>query len=234
MTDPGATQGSGPRFASPGTPYYALIVSGFVSLLLVSNIAATKGIAFGPVLTDGGAFLFPLTYVLGDVLAEVYGFRATRRAIVMGFVVSLLAAVTFTLVASSPGAPGYANQAAFDAVLGVVPRILAASVAGYLAGQLLNALALVAIKRRTAERHLWARLLGSTLVGEAADTIVFCSIAAGAIGILTPGDFVNYVVLGYVYKCLVEVVVMPGTYALTGWLKHHEPTYQPATASQRS
>lgn len=214
-----------PAHADTGRPYYATIVAAFVCLLLVSNIAATKGIQFGPFITDGGVFLFPLTYVLGDTLAEVYGFRATRRAIVLGFGASLLAWFVFWLVMISPGAPGYENQAAFEAVLGVVPRILLASLLGYFAGQLLNALTLVAIKKRTRERHLWARLLGSTLVGEAADTLVFCTIAAGAIGIVTMGQFWNYVVVGYVYKVAVEVAVLPLTYRLVAFLKAREPSY---------
>ncbi|HHW83926.1 MAG TPA: queuosine precursor transporter, partial [Actinomycetales bacterium] len=221
-----------PSFAQTGQPYYPTIVAAFVCLLLVSNIAATKGIQFGPFIMDGGAFLFPLTYVLGDALAEVYGFRATRRAIVLGFAATLVASLTFWLVMISPGAPGYENQAAFEAVLGVVPRILLASLLGYLAGQLLNALTLVRIKARTRERHLWARLIGSTLVGEAADTLVFCAIAAGAIGIQTMGQFWNYVAVGYVYKVAVEVLVLPVTYRLVAFLKRREPSYgSPTTAS---
>ncbi|MDO5494540.1 MAG: queuosine precursor transporter [bacterium] len=217
-----------PAFADTGRPYYAIIVASFVCLLLVSNIAATKGIQLGPFITDGGALLFPLTYVLGDALAEVYGFRATRRAIFLGFAASLVASLTFWLVMIAPGAPGYENQGAFEAVLGVVPRILLASMLGYLAGQMLNALVLVAIKRRTRERHLWARLLGSTLVGEAADTVVFCAIAAGAIGIQNMGQFWNYVLVGYVYKVAIEVLALPLTYRLVAFLKGREPSYASA------
>lgn len=214
-----------PAFAATGSKYYPTIAALFVALLLVSNIAATKGIAFGPILTDGGAFLFPLTYVLGDVLAEVYGLKAANRVIVTGFVMTLIAAGTFQLVMISPGAPDYTNQDAFAAVLGVVPRILLASVSGYLFGQLLNALVLVKVKQRTSEKHLWVRLIGSTVVGEFADTLIFCSIAAGAIGIVTTGDFINYVIVGYVYKTLLEVVLLPITYPVIRWVKRHEPSY---------
>lgn len=212
-------------FAATGSRFYPTIAALFVALLLVSNIAATKGIAFGPIITDGGAFLFPLTYVLGDVLAEVYGLKAANRVIVTGFVMTLIAAATFQLVMISPGAPGYESQAAFEAVLGVVPRILVASVAGYLAGQLLNAFVLVRIKRRFGERHLWVRLIGSTVVGEFADTLIFCSIAAGAIGIVTGGDFVSYVVVGYLYKTLLEVILLPITYPVIRAVKKREPSY---------
>lgn len=208
----------------PGTGrYYPAIVAAFVSMLVISNVAATKGIQFGPLLTDGGAFLFPLTYIFGDVLAEVYGFRAARRAIFLGFSMNLVASLCFYLVLISPAAPGYQNQAAFAAVLGVVPRILLASMCGYLAGQLLNALVVVVMKRRSAQqRRLWARLIGSTVAGEAADTLIFCAIAAPAIGMLTPGDFWNYAVVGYCYKCLVEVLLLPLTYRVIGTLKRRE------------
>ncbi|MEO7124865.1 MAG: queuosine precursor transporter [Nakamurella sp.] len=225
MTEAHRTGAHGPAFASTGSKYYPTIVTLFVALLLVSNIAATKGISFGPILTDGGAFLFPLTYVLGDVMAEVYGLKAANKAIILGFAMTLLAAGTFHLVSLSPGAPGYTNQAAFEAVLGVVPRILLASVCGYLFGQLLNALVVVKVKQRTREKHLWVRLVGSTVVGEFADTLIFCSIAAGAIGIDTTSDFLNYVIVGYVYKTLLEIALMPITYPVIRAVKRREPSY---------
>jgi uncharacterized integral membrane protein (TIGR00697 family) len=205
---------------------YDIIVALFCGLLLISNIGATKLIQFGPIITDGGAFLFPMTYIFGDVMSEVYGFRKARRAIVLGFGLSALASLTFFIVQIAPAADAYENQAAFEAVLGFVPRIVLASLCGFLAGQLLNAYVLVRIKQRTKERHLWARLIGSTLVGELADTVVFCTIAF--YGIITGGDFLNYVVTGYVYKVLVEVVMLPVTYPVIGWVKRHEPDYVPA------
>jgi hypothetical protein len=207
---------------------YDLIVVLFCGMLLISNIGATKLIQFGPIITDGGAFLFPLTYIFGDVLSEVYGFRRARRAIFMGFGLSILASLTFYLVQVAPAADAYENQAAFEAVLGFVPRIVLASLCGFLAGQLLNAYVLVRIKQRTKERHLWARLIGSTLVGELADTVVFCTIAF--YGVITGGDFLNYVITGYVYKCLVEVVMLPVTYPVIGLIKRHEPDYVPGAA----
>src|SRR3954451_8324052 len=165
---------------------YTVVVALFCGLLLISNIAATKLITVvdglpaylgGGIFTDGGALLFPLTYVLGDVLAEVYGMRQARRAIWVGFALSALASVTFLVVGAAPPGPGYANQEAFVAVLGFVPRIVLASLAGYLAGQFLNAYVLVKIKNRTNERKMWMRLVGSTVVGEFADTALFCFIA---------------------------------------------------------
>lgn len=186
----------------------------FVALLLISNIAATKitALGFGPLylVFDGGALLFPLTYVLGDVLAEVYGFARARRVVLLGFLTSLLAAFSFWLVQIAPEGPGYTNQAAFEAVLGFVPRIVAASIIGYLVGQLVNALVLVRIRQRWGANHLWARLIGSTLVGEAVDTVLFCTIAFA--GVIPGNDFLNYVITGYFYKVAIEVFLLPLTY----------------------
>lgn len=226
-----------PRFASRGSTRYDLILALFCVVLVVSNIVATKGIAFGswefsigsvqisPIITDGGAFLFPLAYILGDVISEVYGFRAARRAILMGFGMALLATFTFWLVQQAPPADFYPNQAAYEAVLGVVPQIVLASVAGYLVGQFLNSWVLVKMKARTAEPKLVARLATSTGVGELADTFIFCAIAATAIGISTMGQFWNYFLVGFLYKCLVEFAVMPLTIAVIAWLKKRETSY---------
>jgi uncharacterized integral membrane protein (TIGR00697 family) len=217
-----------PATAKPRTGNYDLIVVLFCGLLLISNIGATKLIQFGPIITDGGAILFPLTYILGDVLSEVYGFKRARRAILMGFGLSVLASLTFYLVQIAPAADAYENQAAFEAVLGFVPRIVLASILGYLAGQLLNAYVLVKIKERTQERKLWLRLIGSTVVGELADTLVFCTVAF--YGVITGGEFLSYVITGYVYKVLIEVVFLPITYPVIALVKRHEPGYVPGAA----
>lgn len=195
----------------------------FCGFLLISNIGATKLIAFGPIITDGGAFLFPLVYILGDVLSEVYGLKAARRAIYTGFALSALAAFTFFLVQVSPAAADYEHQEAFEAVLGFLPRIVIASLAAYFIGQLVNAWVLVRIKERTKEKKLWLRLIGSTFVGEAADTLVFALIAF--YGILTGGEFINYLIFGFVYKVTVEIVLLPVTYLVIGAVKRREPTY---------
>jgi uncharacterized integral membrane protein (TIGR00697 family) len=217
-----------PATAKPRSGNYDLIVVLFCGLLLISNIAATKLIQFGPLITDGGVYLFPLTYIFGDVLSEVYGFRRARRAIFMGFGLSILASLTFFFVQIAPAAEGYENQAAFEAVLGFVPRIVLASLCGFLAGQLLNAYVLIKIKQRTKEKALWVRLIGSTLVGELADTAVFCTIAF--YGVITGGEFLNYVITGYIYKVLIEVVFLPITYPVIGLIKRHEPDYVPGAA----
>ena len=209
--------------------FYDLIAIFFVSFLLLSNIAATKlisvdtPIAGFSLIFDGGAILFPFTYILADVLSEIYGYRAAKRTIIVGFAMSILASAIFYLVQVAPVGPGYENQAAFEAVLGFVPRIVAASVCGYLVGQLLNSKVLVAIKNRFGENHLWVRLISSTLVGELADTTIFCTIAF--YGIITGAQFLNYVLTGYGYKCLLEVVLLPVTYTVIHLLKKAETEY---------
>ena len=220
---------SSPHFAKVSSSLYPPLVAIFVGLLLISNIGAVKLISFsflgiGPLITDGGAFLFPLVYIVGDVLAEVYGWKAARRAILLGFAMSILAAITFFLVQMSPPADGWENQAAFEAVLGFVPRIVLASVLGFVVGQLLNAYVLVWIKERTKEHKLWARLLGSTVIGQFADTLVFCTIAF--YGVITGGDFITYVIVGFVYKTAVEVILLPVTYQVIAFVKRREPTYE--------
>lgn len=221
-------------FATTGSAYYPTLVAIFTGLVLISNVSATKGIAFGPIIgdwsliTDGGFIVFPMTYVIGDVLSEVYGFRATRRAIYIAFVMEAVAAFTFWLTAYLPAADFYTNQAAFEAVVKPFTQLIIAGLAGFIVGQTLNAWVVVRIKARTKEKHLWARLIGSTIVGEFADTVVFCAIAAGAIGISTWRDFITYVALGWVYKTLVEIIVLPVTYRVIAYIKHREPTYQPA------
>lgn len=210
------------KFLPVQRSYYPIVVTLFVTVFIISNINATKGVAIGPLITDGAFFLFPLAYILGDVLSECYGFRAARRAIITGFGAMLLAVVCFYVAIWLPAADFYEGQEAFAAVLGLVPQIVAASLAGYLVGQLLNSWALVKIKQRTGERNLWARLIGSTVVGEFADTLIFCIIAAPVIGVSTAGDFLNYVIVGFIWKTLIEVVVLPITYAVIAWVKRQE------------
>ncbi|HEX9832254.1 MAG TPA: queuosine precursor transporter [Mycobacterium sp.] len=229
-----ATEPEHRGFATTGSAYYPTLVAIFTGLVLISNVSATKGIAFGPIIgdwsliTDGGFIVFPLTYVIGDVLSEVYGFKATRRAIYIAFVMEAIAAFTFWLTAYLPPADFYTNQAAFEAVVKPFTQLIIAGLAGFIVGQTLNAWVVVRIKARTKEKHLWARLIGSTVVGEFADTVVFCAIAAGAIGISTWRDFITYVALGWVYKTAVEIVVLPVTYRVIAYIKRREPTYQPA------
>ena len=212
------------KYATPGSraaatgARYATISAAFVGILLISNVVAVKPIAFGaitlggfslPMVFDGGVFLFPLAYVLGDLLTEVYGLKASRRAILTAFGLALVASLTIFVVQISPPASGWENQEAFAAVLGFVPRIVAASLIAFLIGQLMNAWVLDRMRRRTSGRFLRTRLIASTVVGQLFDTLIFCTIAFA--GVITGIDFVMYVVLGYVVKVLAEVVLLPIT-----------------------
>lgn len=229
-------------FATVASPYYGYLIALFVGVMLISNVTGTKGVLLFPdlsfelwflsmdgLVTDGAFLLFPLAYVLGDVISEVYGFKAMRRVVLSGFAVLALAALSFSLTVQLPPADFYENQDAFEAVAGVIPQFFLAGLAGYVVGELLNSYVLVWMKRRTGERNLWARLLGSTVVGQLADTLVFCTIAAPALGmVLGSGDYWNYVVIGFVWKTLVEAVLLPVTYVVIAWIKKREPSYQAA------
>lgn len=212
-------------YARVGSPYYPVLVAVFTALVVISNIAATKGVAFGPIITDGGFIVFPLTYVIGDVLAEVYGFRAARRAILVGFVMNGLAALAFWATVLLPAADFYPNQEHLANVVGAYTQLIAAGMAGFIVGQTINAWTVVQIKARTREKHLWARLVGSTFAGQLGDTLVFCAIAAPAIGITSLRDFAVYTALGWIYKTAVEVVMLPVTYRVIAYIKRHEPSY---------
>lgn len=201
---------------------YPVLLALFTTIYVLSNIASTKGVQVGPLVTDGAFFLFPAAYVIGDVISECYGFRAARRAVWTGFLAMIIAVSTFYVAILLPAASFYEGQAAFAVTLGLVPRIVVASLSGYAAGQLLNAWLLTLMKDRLGERGLWKRLLGSTVVGEFGDTLIFCLIAAPVIGISTVGDTANYVVVGFVWKTLVEVAVMPITYLVIRRIKAHE------------
>ena len=211
------------RFATSPGGLYPYVVALFVALLLISNIGAVKLIELGPIITDGGAILFPLVYIVGDILSEVYGFKAARRAIIMAFAMSILAAITFYLVQLAPPASDWGNQEAFEAVLGFVPRIVLASVIAFVVGQLLNSYVLVKIKERTSEKNLWLRLMGSTAVGQFVDTLIFCTIAF--YGVITGGEFLNYLIVGYLYKSAVEFTLLPVTYRVISAVKRAEPSY---------
>jgi queuosine precursor transporter len=221
-------------YAETGSAYYPVLVAVFTGLVLISNVTATKGVAFGPIIggwsiiTDGGFIVFPLTYVIGDVLSEVYGFRAARRAIFIGFAMQALAAFAFWVTIYLPAAGFYTNQASFEAVVRPFTQLIIAGLSGFIVGQTINAWVVVVIKAHTKEKHLWARLVGSTFAGQLGDTLVFCSIAAGAIGISTFGDFVTYAALGWIYKTAVEVVMLPITYRVIAYIKKREPTYRAA------
>lgn len=225
--DTAARDAPTPGLATVGSRYYPVLVAAFTALVIISNVTATKGVALGPIITDGGFIVFPLSYVIGDVLAEIYGFRAARRAILVAFAMNALAALAFWATVYLPAADFYPNQEHLANVVGAYTQLIFAGMAGFIVGQTINAWTVVRIKARTRERHLWARLVGSTFAGQLGDTVVFCAIAAPAIGITSARDFGVYTALGWIYKTGVEVVMLPVTYRVIGYLKRREPTYTP-------
>lgn len=222
-----ATGDAHARYIPVRAGLYPVFLAAFVVVFVISNITASKGVTIGPLVTDGAFFLFPIAYIIGDVLAECYGFKATRVAIWTGFASALVAVLAFYVAIWLPAADFYENQEAFSTVLGLVPQIVAASLAGYAVGQLLNAWVLTTMKNRNANAPLWQRLMGSTVVGEFGDTLVFCLIAATAIGISTVSDLVNYVIVGFVWKTAMEAVLLPVTYRVVAWVKKREMPVKP-------
>lgn len=202
----------------------------FVAVLLISNIASTKIVDFGPFAFDGGTLLFPLAYIFGDVLTEVYGFARSRKVIWLGFGAAFLLAVVLMAVDALPPANDWAaNQNAFHAILGLTPRIVTASLVAYFVGEFVNAYMLAKMKIWLAGKKLWVRTIGSTLIGEALDTAIFCAIAF--YGVLPNELLVTIFVSNYIFKVGVEVVATPATYAVVSWLKkaEHEDYYDTKT-----
>jgi uncharacterized integral membrane protein (TIGR00697 family) len=217
-----------PKFASIGSPYFGILLAFMAVVLILSNIGASKGVAIGPIITDGGFFLFPLAYILGDVISEVYGFRVARKAIIATFALSVFASLCYWIIIALPGFDdefGITKQAALEGALGPVPQIVLASLLAFLAGQTLNSWILVKMKARTGEKSLWSRIMSSSVAGEFVDTLIFCSIAASVIGISDFAGFMNYVVVGFLYKTLVEFLFVPLTALVIGHIKKREPSY---------
>jgi hypothetical protein len=200
--------------------YFDIIMALFVAVLLISNVASAKILDFGPFTFDGGTVLFPLSYIFGDVLTEVYGYRRSRRVIWTGFGCAALMAAVFAFVGALPPAAGWENQAAYDAILGWTPRIVLGSLLGYWAGEFSNSTVLARLKVITNGRWLWTRTIGSTLVGEGVDTLIFATVAF--FGVL-PADLLTVLIVSnYVFKVGVEVLATPATYAVVAFLKRTE------------
>lgn len=209
-----------PQLATRAYRYLELIMAAFVAVLLISNIASTKFVQLGPFAFDGGTILFPISYIFGDVLTEVYGYRATRRVIWVGFAAAACMAGVFALEGVLPPAEGWTHQEAYRAILGSTPRIVLASLVAYWAGSFSNAWLLARIKVWTGGRWLWMRTIASTLLGEGVDTLLFVAIAflgAQPLALLTRTLFSNYV-----FKCGVEALLTPLTYRIVNGLKRAE------------
>lgn len=200
--------------------YFAPLAMLFVAVLLVSNIAAQKLFRLGPFVFTAGILLFPISYIFGDVLTEVYGYARSRQVIWTGLACNLLMAVVLSIAVWLPPAQGWPLQEQFAAVLGMVPRIVVASMIGYWAGEFANSYVLAKMKVRTAGRHLWMRTIGSTLIGEGVDTVIFALIAF--YGVLPGGVLLRAIISGYIFKVAYEAVATPITYAIVGFLKRVE------------
>ena len=208
------------RDAYPGHRYFAFIASAFVATLLISNIAAQKLIPVGPFVFTGGILLFPITYVFGDVLTEVYGYARTRQIIWAGFGANALMAAFLALVVALPAAPGWELQEAYAVALGLVPRIVVASIIGYWAGEFANSFVLAKLKVATEGRRLWVRTIGSTVVGQGVDTAIFTVVAFA--GVLPASVLFTALWSGYLFKVVYEAVATPVTYLVVYRLKAAE------------
>lgn len=202
--------------------YFDILVALFVSVLLISNIASTKILTLWKFTFDGGTILFPLSYIFGDILTEVYGFRRSRRVIWLGFLSALLMSAVFFIVQILPPAAEWPYQSDFEHILGFVPRIVGASLIAYFAGEFSNSVILSKLKIITRGKYLWTRTIGSTLVGQGLDTVIFCMVAF--YGTVSAQVLMAVILSNYIFKCAVEIFFTPLTYAIVKWLKNRENT----------
>jgi uncharacterized integral membrane protein (TIGR00697 family) len=222
-------------FTVPSYRFLPFVASVFVTCLIVSNIIAVKIASFGSLPLIGPLFLpvavivFPISYIFGDVLTEVYGYARARQVIWIGFGCNLLAVAGIWAGGLLPGAPFWnagiyispqAAQAAYEAILGFTPRLLAASFAAYLAGEFLNSYVLAKLKVATAGKWLWLRTISSTLVGQLADSGLFIAIAFA--GVVPPSALGRLIVTQWLFKCAYEAAATPLTYVVVDFLKRCE------------
>jgi queuosine precursor transporter len=202
--------------------FFTLITGLFVAVLLISNIASSKIVSLGSFAFDGGTILFPISYIFGDILTEVYGYRKSRQVIWIGFGSAVLMTVVLAIVGYLPSAPDWPNQAAYSAILGSTPRIVAGSLLAYFAGEFSNSFVLAKMKLLTKGRWLFTRTIGSTIVGEGVDTLIFVLVAFG--GIYSTSTILAIILFNYIFKVGFEIIVTPLTYAIVGFLKKTEKT----------
>ena len=199
------------------SPRFVTVTALFVTALVTSNIIAVKLFTLGSLVLPAAGILFPVTYILGDVLTEVYGYARARRVIWLGFGCNFLAVVVIWAAGALPAAEFWENQGAWDAILGLAPRILAASFLAYLVGEFANSYVLARMKVATAGRMLWTRTIASTVVGQGLDSAVFITLAFW--GVLPAAALVELVVTQWLVKTAYEAAATPLTYAVVGHLK---------------
>lgn len=225
-----------PRKAPPPMPrgygrvyrYYDLIMAAFVTVLLCTNlISAPKRVELFGFVFGAGVLFFPISYLFNDILTEVYGYKRSRKVVWAGFGALAFAAVVSQVVLALPAAPSWPNQGVWETVFGGTWRIILASMAGFFAGEFVNSFTLAKMKILTRGRFLWTRTIGSTLTGEAADSLLFYPIAFLGRPGWTLADVVGVMIANYVLKVSWEVVATPMTYGVVGYLKRveHEDYY---------
>lgn len=200
--------------------WFVLVVALFITVLIVSNVIASKITTVGPLSMSAAIVIFPISYIVADVLTEVYGYRHARRVIWLGFLCNLIMVVAILLAIWLPPAPFWDKQDAYATVLGATPRLLIASLVAYLFGEFTNSFVLAKMKIMTQGRWLWSRTIGSTLVGQFVDTAIFTLIAFG--GIIPFEALVTVIVMEWLFKTTYEAIATPITYLVVGFLKREE------------
>lgn len=196
-----------------------IIAALFVTCLLTANIIAVKLFVVAGVALPAGVVIFPLSYLFGDVLTEVYGYAQARRVIWLGFVCNLLMVIAIWIAQELPSAPFWTGQSAYEQILGFTPRLLAASFAAYLVGEFANSFVLAKLKIATKGRWLWTRTISSTMVGQLLDSTVFITMAFAGTGVPALGSLI---VAQWLFKSIYEVVATPLTYLVVNTLKRIE------------
>jgi len=199
---------------------FITLVALFVTSLIAANITAVKLVSLYGLLLPAAIVIFPISYILGDVLTEVYGFRQARRVIWLGFLCNLIVVAAIWVGLMLPAASFWDGQEAYERILGATPRILAASFLAYLVGEFANAFVLAKMKIATEGRFLWARTIGSTLVGQGLDSLVFITLAFA--GVIPLGALVAAIVTQWLVKSAYEAAATPVTYLVVGYLKRSE------------
>jgi uncharacterized integral membrane protein (TIGR00697 family) len=208
--------------------YFDFMMAAFVTILLLSNVLGAGKVAIvtlpwiGPWPFGAGILFFPVSYVLGDVLTEVYGYARARRCIWAGFGAMLFMAFMATVVVALPPAPDWKGQSAYEAVFGQVPRIVFASIAAFWAGEFANSVVLAKMKVWTEGRYLWTRTIGSTIIGEGIDSLIFYPLAFWGAAGWTNDLVIKVLITQWALKVSWEVLLTPVTYAVVGFLKRRE------------